>query len=190
MPLKTTLKARFAGLLLLVLGGLSAQAQQCALFKSEINDVKDFEITVGQLTDSLKVYAEAAAYAARFADGKDNAGKVEALAGQALAAAHEAVQFASEAQFHAEICGLDDVVTFSINAESAAIDARDFAEEAYQNAKKAGTVGKLGDLHFFMRKSLEAAREAGKSSEKAMYAAYDAFYSCTHKDTDAGKGEE
>lgn len=176
-----------AGLTLLAgLFAASLQAQQqCAVFKSEISDVRKFEETVNQLTDSLSGYAETAAYAARFTEGRTNAQMVEALAGQALAAAQEAVNYASEAQYHAEVCGLDAVVTHAIEAEALSIDVRDFAETVYTNAKKASAAGKLGDIHFYMRRSLQAAIDARKVSEKATWAALDAHASCTHEDDTA-----
>ena len=62
-------------------GSLQAQ-QQCAVFKSEIGDVRKFEQTVNQLTDSLKVYAEVAAFAARYTEGRSNAQKVNSWPGK------------------------------------------------------------------------------------------------------------
>ncbi|MDC6353288.1 MULTISPECIES: hypothetical protein [unclassified Robiginitalea] len=162
-------------------GSLQAQ-QQCAVFKSEISDVRKFEQTVNQLTDSLKVYAEVAAFAARYTEGRSNAQKVEFLAGEALAAAQEAVNYAAEAQYHAEVCGMDAVITHAIEAEALSIDVRDFAETMYTNARKASAAGKLGDIHYYMRRSLQAAREATRISEKATWAALDAHGSCTHED--------
>ena len=173
--------------LALFLIGLSAQAQ-CVVFKSEITDVKDYEITVGSITDSLKVVAETAAFAARYSEGMTNARQAEQLAGKALAAAQEAVNYAAEAQYHAEVCGLKDVVSHAIKAEALAVDTRDFADIAYTSAKKARSARSLGDVHYFMRQSLVAARNASRTSEKAIYAAFDAHQSCTHTDGDATAG--
>ncbi len=183
MKKQSSLKPAFFLFVVFIFSGIAAQSQQtCAVFKSEISDVKDFEMTVNRLTDSLRTYAETAAYAARFTEGRTNARKVETLAGEALEAANQAVSYAAEAQYHAEVCGLEAVVTHAINAEAHSIDARDFAEAAYTNAKKASVAGKLGDIHFLMRRSLQAAIDARKASEKATYAAFDAFASCTHDD--------
>ena len=107
---------------------------------------------------------------------------------QALAAANEAVALASEAQYDAEVCGLKAVVTHAIDAESRAIDARDQIEVAYTNAKKAKTAKNLGDLRYYMRKSLDASRLAAKAAEDASYAAVDSFHSCTHSDTASAGG--
>ena len=175
-----TIRMHLALLAGLFAGTLQAQ-QQCAVFKSEISDVRNFEQVVYQLSDSLKVYAEVAAFAARYSEGHSNAQKVEYLAGEALAAAQEAVNYAAEAQYHAEVCGVDAVITHAIEAEALSIDARDFAETMYANAKKAGHARNLGDIHFYMRRSLQAAREATRISEKAAWAALDAHGSCTHE---------
>ena len=158
---------------------------QCELFKSEITDVQTYIEEVSHFSDSMQTYAESAAFAARFADARTDARKAEVLAGEALASAYEAVKLASEAQYYSEICGIDAVVSFSIDAESLAIDARDYADEAFTNAKKANTARNLGDIRYFMRKSLEAGKEARKSAEAAAYAASDAHYSCTHSDVTA-----
>ena len=161
----------------------TALQAQCDIFKSEINDLKDFEIAVARYTDSLRPAAEAAAFAAKFAEGKAFAKKAEYFAGEALAAANEAVALASDAQYDAEVCGLKAVVTHAIDAEARAIDARDLMEEAYTNAKKAKSAKNLGDLRYFMRKSLEATKLASKAAEAATYAAADSYHSCTHSDT-------
>jgi hypothetical protein len=172
--------------LILFISCLSTQlSAQCELFKSEIADVKNYIDEVSHFSDSMQTYAESAAFAAKFSEAKTDARKVEVLAGEALAAAYEAVKLASEAQYYSEICGIDAVVSFSIDAESLSIDARDYADEAFTNAKKANTARNLGDIRFFMRKSLEAGKEARKSAEAAAYAASDAHYSCTHSDLTA-----
>jgi len=176
--------ARFLFVSLFIATATNVQAQ-CEVFKSEINDLKEYELAVAQYTDSLKPVAEVAAFAAKFAEGKAQARRAEYFAGEALAAANEAVALASEAQYDAEVCGLKAVVTRAIDAESSAIDARDLVETAYANAKKAKYARNLGDLRYFMRKALEAAREASKAAEAATYAAADSFHSCTHSDTAA-----
>ena len=174
---------------LFFLMGFMARAQQCELFRSEITDVREFEIKVNKLTDSLKVYAENAAFAARFTEGRNNAKKVQFLAGEALAAANQAVEYAAEAQYHAEVCGISAVVSHAIKSEELSINVRDYMQTVYDNAKKASASGKLGDVHYYMRRSLQAAREACKTAELAVYAAYDAHGSCTHRDdTYTGKG--
>ena len=173
---------RFLFVSLCIATAATLQAQ-CDIFKSEINDLKDFEMAVARYTDSLKPAAEAAAFAAKFAEGKVHAKKAEYFAGEALAAANEAVALASEAQYDAEVCGLKAVVTHAIDAESRAIDARDQLEVAYVNAKKAKTAKNLGDLRYYMRKSLDASRLAAKAAEDASYAAVDSYQSCTHSDT-------
>ena len=176
---KTT---RFLFVIFLFASASTLQAQ-CEVFKSEINDLKEYEQAVARYTDSLKPVAEAAAFAAKFAEGKAQAKRAEYFAGEALAAANEAVALASEAQYDAEVCGLKAVVTRAIDAESRAIDARDLMETAYTNAKKAKYARNLGDLRYFMQKSLNAAREASKAAEAATYAAVDSFHSCTHSDS-------
>ncbi|MBC2838318.1 hypothetical protein [Robiginitalea sp. SC105] len=183
MDFKSTPMSRFGLALLAVCFAVAAQAQQqCAVFKSEIGDVQKYEQEVNHLVDSLNTYAEKAAYAARFDEGRTNAKKVQYLAGEALAAAQEAMNYAGEAQYHAEVCGIDAVVTYAIRAEELSIDVRDLAETAYVNAKKASTAAKLGDIHFYMRRSLQASIDARKISEKATWAAMDAHASCTHTD--------
>lgn len=167
----------------LFLASATALQAQCEVFKSEINDLKDYEIAVARYTDSLRPEAEAAAFAAKFTEGKAHAKQAEYYAGEALAAANEAVSLASDAQYDAEVCGLKAVVTHAIDAEARAIDARDLLDEAYVNARNAKAAKNLGDFRYFMRKSLEAAKLASKAAEDATYAASDSFHSCTHSDS-------
>ncbi|SFR35716.1 hypothetical protein SAMN04490243_1034 [Robiginitalea myxolifaciens] len=167
-----------------------ATAQECALFKSEITDVRQFEDQVVQLTDSLKVYADQAAYAARLSQARGDSKKVQFLAGQALAAAMEAVEFAEEAHYHGRVCGIDAVVSYTTEASELSIDVRDLVEDSYNNAKLASTAGQLGDVHYYMRRSLNSAREANQLAQKVVYAAWDAHGSCTHTDSGyMGKGK-
>jgi hypothetical protein len=162
---------------------------QCELFKSETTELMEYSQQARVNSDSLMAYSEIAGYADSFSLARENTRKARIYAEEALAAAHEAVSLAGEAQYYAEVCGIDAVVTNSIEAESRAIDARDFADVAMVNAKKAIGARKLGDIHYHMRKSLNAAREAQKSAMAAVYAASDAHYSCTHDDDSIlGKG--
>lgn len=163
---------------------------QCELFKSEITQMKEYSEVVKANSDSVRKYSEVAGYADTFNTARENARIAQKHAGEAQAAAHEAVSLASEAQYYAEVCGIDAVITNSIKAESKAIDARDFADVAMSNAKKATAARKLGDVHYHMRKSLNAAREAQKSATTAVYAAADAHLGCNHEDGSAsGKGK-
>ena len=181
-----SLKLAFAALLLLP-GIASAQ---CELFKSEVSEVRDYSEAVSANSDSVRTYAEIAGYADTFSKARENARIAQKFAGEAQAAAHEAVSLAGDSQYYAEVCGIDAVITNAIEAESRAIDARDFADVAMSNAKKASAARKLGDVHYHMRKSLNAAREAQKSATAAVYAASDAHYSCTHDDAPStGKGD-
>jgi hypothetical protein len=159
---------------------LGATYGQCDIFKSEMGDVQAYEAGVNRQTDSLRVFAEAAAFAARFTEGRNYAQKAEALSGIILEKAMDAAQLAEEAQYQAELCGDDQTVSHAIAAQSLAIDARDFAEKAYANAKKARSARSLGDVRYYMRKSLSFTREARKSSQASSYAAQDALYSCPH----------
>ncbi len=155
---------------------------QCELFKSEIKGVKKNVTLVSQLVDSLQTYAESAAFAAQFNSARGDVRVVELLTGLALNASDEAVSMASEAQYFSEVCNIAEVKSYTIDAESHAIDARDFANEAFENAKKANTAKNLGDMHYYMRKSLNASREAQKSADDAGYAATIARMSCNHDD--------
>lgn len=153
---------------------------QCELFKSELDDVKNYLAEVSQLTDSLQTFAESAAFAGQLKKARLNAQKAEFLMGQALTAADEAVLVISEAQYHSEICGIDAVKSYTIDAESSTLDAREFAGEAFVNAQKANKTKNLGDIRYYMRKSQNAIRDAKKFAEKAMYAAFTARSYCTH----------
>ncbi len=155
---------------------------QCELFKSEISEVGTYSELVSINSDSLRNYSEIAGYADTFSLAKENARKARIFAGEAQAAAEEAVSLAGDSQYYAEVCGLEAVITNAIEAESRAIDARDFADVAMNNSKKATAARKLGDVQYYMRKALNAAREAHKSATAAVYAASDAHYSCTHDD--------
>jgi hypothetical protein len=178
----------------LVLGSLllfpALISAQCELFKSEVSELAEYAEVVRVNSDSLRTYAEIAGYADTFSLASANVKTARVFAGEAQAAAHEAVSLASDTQYYAEVCGIDAVVTHAIEAESRAIDARDFADVAMSNAKKAASARKLGDIHYFMRKALNAAREAHKAAEAAVYAANDAHMSCTHdEDSSPGKGK-
>lgn len=184
----TTPSLKLAFAVLLLLPGIASA--QCELFKSEVSEVRDYSEVVSANSDSVRTYAEIAGYADTFSKARENARIAQKFAGEAQAAAHEAVSLAGDSQYYAEVCGIDAVITNSIEAESRAIDARDFADVAMSNAKKASAARKLGDVHYHMRKSLNAAREAQKSATAAVYAASDAHYSCTHDDVPStGKGE-
>ena len=183
--LKNTFRA--AGALFLFPALVSAQ---CELFKSEISELAQYAEVVSINSDSLRTYAEVAGYADTFSLASANVRTAKVFAGEAQAAAHEAVSLASDAQYYAEVCGIDQVITHAIEAESRAIDARDFADVAMSNAKKASAARKLGDVQYYMRKALNAAREAHKSATAAVYAANDAHMSCTHdEDSSPGKGK-
>ncbi len=153
---------------------------QCELFKSEMEGVKNYMVAVSHQVDSLQTFAESAAYATQFAAARTNARKVELMTGKALNAADEAVLRAAEAQYYSEVCGLEAVKSHSIDAERHALDARDFAEEAYANAKAANTAKNLGDMHYYMRKSQRTGQEARDAADNAVYAASIAHMSCTH----------
>lgn len=168
---------------------LVAAQGQCELFKSEMGDVQSYESTVSTQTDSLRTFAEAAAFAARFTDGRNHARRAEALSGVILEKAIDAAQLAEEAEYQAELCGNDQTISHAIAAQSLAIDARDFAERAYENAKKATSARSLGDVRYYMRKSLAFTREARKSSRASSFAAQDALYSCPHGKEFASGGE-
>ena len=168
---------------------LVAAQGQCEIFKNEMGDVQSYESTVSTQTDSLRAFAEAAAFAARFTDGRNHAREAEALSGVILEKASDAAQLAGEAQYQAELCGNDQAISHAIAAQSLAIDARDFAERAYENAKKATSARSLGDVRYYMRKSLAFTREARKSSQASSYAAQDALYSCPHGKEFASGGE-
>ena len=158
-----------------------ATQAQCELFKSEMDGVRNYMVAVSHQVDALQTFAESAAYDPQFASARTNARKVELMMGKALNAADEAVLRAAEAQYYSEVCGLEAVKSHSIDAERFALDARDFAEEAYANAKAANTARNLGDMHYYMRKSQQAGQEARDAADDAVYAASIAHMSCTHE---------
>ncbi len=162
---------------------------QCDIFKSEITGVKEYSEKVSAVVVQVESYADNAAFAATLSDAKTNAHKAQIFAGEVLGSAYEAVNLAAEAQYYSGTCGKEEVKSYAIDAERFAIDARDYADVAYTNAKKASSSRSLGDIRFFMRKSLDAAREAQKSADAATYAAADALYSCDHQNVTAGGNE-
>jgi hypothetical protein len=153
---------------------------QCELFKSEMESVKNYMEAVSHQIDSLQTLAESVAYAAQFATARTDSGKVELMMGKALNAADEAVSRAAEAQYYSEVCGIEAVKSHAIDAEQFTLDARDFAAEAYENAKRANSAKNLGNIHYYMRKSQSAGQEAQRSADSAAYAAAIADVSCTH----------
>ena len=153
---------------------------QCEVFKSEITDVQKYMLQVSQLTDSLSTAAETASYDARLSTARTNTKTVMLLMGQAVTAADEAVILASEAQYDSENCGLEEAMSYTIDAERNAIDARDFASEAFENVKSASRSKNLGNLQFHMRKAQRILREVRNSAEASAYAADNAHYSCSH----------
>lgn len=157
----------------------NAQAQ-CEVFKSEIADVQTYMLQVSQLTDSLSTAAETASYDARLGTARTNTKTVMLLMGQATTAAEEAVVLASEAQYDSESCGLEEAMSYTIDAERNAIDARDFASEAFENVKSALKSKNLGNLQFHMRKAQRLLREVRNSADASVYAANNAHYSCSH----------
>ncbi|MEJ2585760.1 MAG: hypothetical protein P8Z38_12255 [Robiginitalea sp.] len=176
-------------MLVVLLFPLFGQAQ-CEIFKSEISEVEEEMRTVHRLADSLKTFAEAAAYGDRYLSAREDARKAMLLTGQALASAYDATAVAAEAQYHSGICGIDAVKSAAIEAEDFSTSARDLMEEAYALAKKAYGTRNLGNIHYYMRKSLNASREAEKLAQSAVYAASDSFRSCTHNDISLGGNEK
>lgn len=162
---------------------------QCDIFKSEINGVKQYSEEVSKTADEVQTYADHAAFAASFTEARTHAHKAKIYAGEILGAAYEAVDLAAEAQHYSGSCSIEDVKSYAIDAERFAIDARDYADEAYTNAKKAYSARNLGDVRYYMRKSLDAAKEAKRSADAAVYAASDALYSCDHETASAGGNE-
>lgn len=160
-------------------------AAQCEIFKSDIDVVKKNMIEVSQYMDSLQTSAENAAYAANFTIARADAKKVKLMIGKAYDLTNSAASMASESQYYSTVCGIDEVISFAVDAESNTLDVLEFMEEAYTNAKNADKAKNLGDLHYYMRKLQSATRTAQKSANSAAYAASDAFYSCTHDDTKA-----
>lgn len=159
---------------------------QCDVFKSEIVGVKQHSEEVSKIAEQVQSHADNAAFASTFTEARTHAHKAQIFAGEVLGSAYEAVDLAAEAQHYSGTCGKEDVKSYSIDAERFAIDARDFADVAYTNAKKATSARNLGDIRYFMRKSLDASREAKKSADAAVYAASDAYYSCDHQTVSAG----
>jgi len=153
---------------------------QCDIFKSEITDVQKYMVQVSQLTDSLSTVVETASYGSRLSTARANTKTVMLLMGQAVNAADEAVIFASDAQYDSEQCGLEEAMSYTIDAERNAIDTRDFASEAYENVKRASKSANLGNLQFHMRKAQRLLREVRKAAEASAYAADNAHYSCSH----------
>lgn len=161
-------------------------AGQCDIFKSEITGVKQHSEEVSNTADQVQTHADNAAFAASFRDARTHAHKARIFAGEILGAAYEAVDMAAEAQHYSGSCTKEEVKSYAIDAERFAIDARDYADVAYTNANKANSARNLGDVRYFMRKSLDAAKEAKKSADAAVYAASDALYSCDHQTASAG----
>lgn len=159
---------------------------QCDIFKSEINGVKQNAEDIQEIINQVETHAESAAFAASFGEAKSHAHKAQIFAGEVLGSAYEAVDLAAEAQHYSGSCGKDEVKSYAIDAEKYAIDARDYADEAYTNAKKASGARNLGDVRYFMRKSLDAAKEAQKAADAAVYAASDALFSCDHQSVASG----
>lgn len=162
---------------------------QCDIFKSEIIGVKQYSEEVSNVANKVKEHADNAAFAASLSEARTHAHKAQIFAGEVLGSAYEAVTLAAEAQHYSGSCGKEDVKSYSIDAERFAIDARDFADVAYTNAKKATAARNLGDVRYFMRKSLDASKEAQKSADAAVFAASDAYYSCDHLEASAGGNE-
>ena len=162
---------------------------QCDIFQSEIIGVKQHAEEVQKTVGQVETFAESAAFAASYSQARANARKAQIFAGEILGSAYEAVNMAAEAQHYSGSCGKEDVRSYAIDAEKYAIDTRDFADEAYTNAKKASSARNLGDVRYFMRKSLDAAKEAQKAADAAVYAASDALYSCDHTTVAAGGNE-
>ncbi len=156
-----------------------AQAQ-CEVFKSELTDVERYMQQVSQLTDSLKPATEIAAFDAHLGNARYNTRKVKVLMGIAVNAADDAVALASEAQYNSDRCGLAEAMSYTIDAETNAIDARDFAAEAFQNVKTALTANNLGNLQYHMRKAQRMIIKAQNAADAAVYAASFAHYCCNH----------
>ena len=173
------IKIAIAFIWTLLLTPTNTQAQ-CEILKSEMADLKIYMNEVHKLTDSLQVYAESAAYGDKFSTARQNAKKVKNLIGQALTSADEAVTMVASAQYHSEICGLEAVKTYSIDAENYITDARDFADEAYVNAKNAVSAKNAGEVRYYMRKSQNASQGARDSADSAAFAVSFVHSSCTH----------
>lgn len=153
---------------------------QCEVFKSEISDVQNYMQLVSKLSDSLGSAVEIASFDASVTKARKNTKSAMLLMGQAVNAADEAVLLASEAQYDSESCGLDEVISYTIDAERHTIDSRDFSTEAFENVKNAAKANNLGNLQFHMRRAQRLMKEAQSSADSAVYAADNAHYSCSH----------
>lgn len=176
-PIKTVTFIFFTCLSFLSTSFISAQ---CDIYKSEINEVALHMTTISQLVDSVRTSAEQAAFGANTVLARSNAKKVEILIGKALSSAEDAVYIASESQYNSELCGLTDVKSYTIDAESSTIDSYEFISEAYKNVKKALTANNLGDISYYMRKYQTNSKKAQQAALDASYAAELAHSSCTH----------
>lgn len=153
---------------------------QCEVFKSEISDVQNYMQLVSKLSDSLRSDVEIASFDASVTKARKNTKSAMLLMGQAVNAADEAVLLASEAQYDSERCGLDEVISYTIDAERHAIDSRDFSTEAFENVRNAAKANNLGNLQFYMRKAQRLMKVAQESADASVYAADNAHYSCSH----------
>lgn len=153
---------------------------QCEVFKSEITDVQKYMLQMSQLTDSLSTATEIAAFDAHFGKALSSVKEVKLLMGKAVTAADEAVVLVSEAQYNSEKCGLAEAISYTIDAESHAIDARDFSSEAFENVKKASGAKNLGNLQYYMRKAQRMIKDAQAAADASVYNAELAHYSCSH----------
>ncbi|SIQ01885.1 hypothetical protein [Maribacter ulvicola] len=153
---------------------------QCEVFKSEISDVQRYMSQFSTLSDSLSSPAEIAAFNASMSTARKNAKIAMLLMGQAVNAADESVILASEAQYDSQTCGLEEAMSYTIDAEKYAIDSRDFSTEAFENVKNAAKANNLGNLQFYMRKAQRLMREAQDAADASAYAADNAHYSCSH----------
>ncbi|TDT46259.1 hypothetical protein CLV90_0305 [Maribacter spongiicola] len=153
---------------------------QCEVFKSEISDVQQYMTQFSQLSDSLSTAVEIASFDASISTARKNTKTAMLLIGQAVNAADEAVILASEAQYDSQTCGLEDAMSYTIDAERHTIDSRDFSTEAFENVKNAAKANNLGNLQYYMRKAQRLMKEAQSSADSAVYAADNAHYSCSH----------
>ena len=166
---------------IIVLLGISWYGQaQCEVFQSEISDVQQYMEQMSQLTDSLRTATEIAAFDAKFSTARSSTMDVKLWMGKAVTAADEAVTLVSEAQYESERCGLAEAMSYTIDAESHAIDARDFSSEAFENVKLATSAKNLGNLQYYMRKAQRLINDAQEAADAAAYAAEFAHYSCNH----------
>lgn len=153
---------------------------QCEVFKSEISDVQQYMLQMSQLTDSLNTSSEIAAFDSQFSTARSHTKEVKLLMGKAVTAADEAVILVSEAHYNSERCGLAEAMSYTIDAQSHAIDARDFASEAFANVKSASLAKNLGNLQYHMRRAQRLIKDAQEAAYAAAYAADFAHYSCSH----------